>query len=323
VAQDFVLAAEWYEKAAAHGCAVSSNHLGEMYYHGEGVEQDFERAVAEYRRAAEEEGEEGGHAGAQSSLGFCYEQGQGVEKDYVQARAWYKKAALQGDTEAIRRGGLMCLNGQGGAPDYKYAARMFRESAEDGDGKAQNWLGSALIYPGVAQDLTQAVAWFTKSADNGISDGQANLARCYLNGMGVERDVFEADRLFWLAALQGHAKAQGLLGEIFRKGELYCGVKMYLARKYLKLAAEQGDAPSIARLEEMRRDGFRCMLCGADAAPYACSYCPNARYCDMECSIAHWRHGGGFASTLGAAEEKHKETCNKTLARRAARAGQG
>ena len=38
----------------------------------------------------------------------------------------------------------------------------------------------------------------------------------------------------------GNAVAQWNLGEIFRKGELYCGVKMELARKYHNMAAEQG-----------------------------------------------------------------------------------
>ena len=54
VAQDFVLAAEWYEMAAAQGCIESRHRLGAMCYHGRGMEQDFARAVAEYRRAAEE-----------------------------------------------------------------------------------------------------------------------------------------------------------------------------------------------------------------------------------------------------------------------------
>ena len=59
VAQDFVMAAEWYGKATAQGCVASRHRLGELYYLGkEEVEQDFARAVAEFRRAAEEEGED-------------------------------------------------------------------------------------------------------------------------------------------------------------------------------------------------------------------------------------------------------------------------
>jgi hypothetical protein len=75
------------------------------------------------------------------------------------------------------------------------------------------------------------------------------------------------------------------------------------------------------RLDEMRRDGFRCVFCGADDAPNACSYCPKAWYCDTECSVAHWRHGGGFAAfMLGGCGESHMETCKRTLARCARRA---
>ena len=121
------------------------------------------------------------------------------------------------------------------------------------------------------------------------------------------------------------------LGEMFRRSLFTGSVELFLARKYLTLAADQSHAEAVARLEEMRRDrlrkeemrcvGLRCVFCGADDAPNACSYCPKARYCNMECSIAHWRRGEGFASTLGAAEEPHKETCNRTLERRARRAG--
>jgi TPR repeat protein len=124
--------------------------------------------------------------------------------------------------------------------------------------------------------------------------------------------------------------AQYELGEMFRRGLFTDSVELFLARKYLTLAAAQGHAEAVARLEEMdrdrlrleemRRDGLRCVFCGADDVPNACSYCPSARYCNMECSIAHWRRGGGFASTLGAAEAPHRETCARTLARRARRA---
>jgi TPR repeat protein len=205
VAQDLVLAAEWCENAAAGGCVESCHQLGEMYYYDKGVEQDFERAVAEYRRAAdEEEGEEGGHAWgpAQYSLGYCYANGLGVEKDDVQARAWYTKEALQGESDAFYYLGVMCLEGEGGEKDLECAERMFRQAARKGSSPAQNYLGTMYnAGQGVVQDDSRAVAWFIKSADNGTSSGQANLARCYLSGTGVERDVFEAGRLYRLAAL--------------------------------------------------------------------------------------------------------------------------
>jgi TPR repeat protein len=204
----------------------------------------------------------------------------------------------------------MCVEGKGGDPDFEYAARMFRNAAKNGDGRAQNQLGCMYHNgKGVAQDDTQAVTRYIKSADNGFREGQSNLAECHLNGLsGLERDVFEAGRLYRLAALQGFAVAQWQLGEIFRKGEL--------ARKYLNLAAAQGQPDAIARLSEINRERLHCAFCGAADAPSECELCHRVRYCNLVCLHAHWRHGGGFQSPArGAAEEKHKHTCNRTYER--------
>jgi TPR repeat protein len=132
----------------------------------------------------------------------------------------------------------------------------------------------------------------------------------------VERDVLEAGRLVRLAALQGNADAQWELGEILRQGELHCGVKMKLARKYLNMAAEQGHPDAIARLDEMNRERLHCELCGADDAPSECALCHRVRYCDLECSHEHWRHGDGFLfPARGAAEDPHEDTCKRTYVR--------
>jgi TPR repeat protein len=217
----------------------------------------------------------------------------------------------------------MCVEGEGGDPDFEYAARTFRKAAKSGDGRAQHQLGWMYLNgDGVVQDDTQAVAWFVKSADKGTPKGQSNLAACHLNGWGVERDVFEAGRLYRLAALQGFAVAQWELGEIFRKGKVYCGVKMELARKYLNMAAEQGhngasasasasaspsaSAKAVAQLAEMNRERLHCAFCGADNAPSECELCHRVRYCDLVCSHAHWRHGGGFK--FPGAERRRRNT---------------
>jgi hypothetical protein len=182
---------------------------------------------------------------------------------------------------------------------------------------SQNRLGCMYLKgDGVAQDDTRAIAWFIKSATNGIPEGQTDLALCYLNGWGVERDVIEAGRCYRLAALQGNAEAQWQLGEILRKGELHCGVKLKRARKYYYLAAAQGHPDAIARLEEMNRERLHCALCGAADAPSECALCHRVRYCNLECSREHWRRGGGFRfPARGAAEAPHEDTCKRTYAR--------
>lgn len=66
-----------------------------MYYCGQGVEQDYGKAVEWYRKAAEQ-----GAASAQYNLGVCYEYGNGVEQNYGIAAKWYRKAAEQGHEQA-------------------------------------------------------------------------------------------------------------------------------------------------------------------------------------------------------------------------------
>ena len=68
-------------------------HLGNCYYHGEGVEQDYGKAVAWYRKAVEREFL---NPWAACQLGNCYRHGTGVEQDREQAIKWYKKAAMDG-----------------------------------------------------------------------------------------------------------------------------------------------------------------------------------------------------------------------------------
>ena len=75
--------------------ASAQNNLGDCYYYGNGVEQDYAEAVKWYRKAADQ-----GEASAQFNLGKSYYNGDGVKKDYVEAVKWYRKAADQGDEEA-------------------------------------------------------------------------------------------------------------------------------------------------------------------------------------------------------------------------------
>lgn len=68
---------------AEQGVVESQFALGNMYFKGNGVEQNIEEALKWYRRAAEK-----GNAMAQLKLGFIYEDGRGVPQD--------KKAVPQG-----------------------------------------------------------------------------------------------------------------------------------------------------------------------------------------------------------------------------------
>jgi TPR repeat protein len=87
----------WYRKAAEHGNDDAQLKLGDCYYDGNGVGQDYDEALKWFRKAAEQE-----NPTAQRRLGECYYCGYGVKSDYEDALSWFRKAAEQGDNDAAR-----------------------------------------------------------------------------------------------------------------------------------------------------------------------------------------------------------------------------
>jgi alpha/beta superfamily hydrolase len=138
-------------------------NLGNMYYNGQGVLQDYKEAVKWYTKSAEQ-----GLVQAQFNLGNMYRKGQGVLQDYKEAVKWYTKSAEQGLVQAQFNLGNMYRKGQGVLQDYKEAVKWYRKSAEQGYAYAQNNLG--VMYEdgkGVAQSLQEALKWFKKVAEQG------------------------------------------------------------------------------------------------------------------------------------------------------------
>ncbi len=80
-------------RLANQGHAKSQYELGRAYKQGEGVRQDYAKAVEWYTKAAKQ-----GFAGPQYNLGSMYYEGLGVRHDYSKAVKWYTKAANQSFT---------------------------------------------------------------------------------------------------------------------------------------------------------------------------------------------------------------------------------
>ena len=113
--------------------------------------------------------------------------------------------------------------------------------AKSGEAEAQNALGEAYYDgKGVTENLTEAVKWFTKAAEQENAKAEYNLGVCYYYGYGVQyKDRGEAAKWYTKAAEQGYAEAQNSLGYCYEFGE---GVDKNLkeAVKWYTKAAEQG-----------------------------------------------------------------------------------
>lgn len=88
-------ALKWYGLAGAQGDTTAVNNMGFMFEHGEGVTQDYLRAVSLYEDAAGK-----GDLRAEFHLGTLYDRGLGVAKDESLAVKWMTKAAEGGDHDA-------------------------------------------------------------------------------------------------------------------------------------------------------------------------------------------------------------------------------
>jgi hypothetical protein len=108
--------------------------------------------------------------------------------------------------------------------------------------------------PGVQQGDAKAVKWWRLAADQGDADAQVLLGLMYANGEGVAQDYAEAVKWWRLAADQGDANAQVLLGTMYANGE---GVAQDYAEavKWWRLAADQGDANAQVLLGTMYANG--------------------------------------------------------------------
>ena len=85
----------WLESAAKQNNRTAQFFLGDIYFDGTGVTQDFQEAAHWWQQAAE-----AGYTSAQYALGFLYAQGKGVTQNSITAHMWFNLAAAAGNNDA-------------------------------------------------------------------------------------------------------------------------------------------------------------------------------------------------------------------------------
>ena len=147
-------------KRAQKGDASAQCSIGVAYTNGQGVPQDYARAVKWLRLAADQ-----GVAIAQYSLGLAYASGRGVTQDYAEAMKWYRLAADQGVTDAQCLLGVMYSTGEGVPKDDAQAHMWFNLAAAQGNenGKKGRDLVEQMMTPQqIAQAQELARNWKSK-----------------------------------------------------------------------------------------------------------------------------------------------------------------
>ena len=250
VAQDYSEAVKWYRKAADQGNARAQNILGECYYYGRGIAQNYSEAVKWYRKAADQN-----YSFAQYNMGYCYGNGQGTAQDYSEAVKWYRKAADQNHAAAQNNLGDCYYYGRGVAQDYSEAVKWYRKAVDQGYAVAQCNLGYCYENgKGVAQDYSEAVKWYRKAADQGNARAQNNLGECYYYGRGIAQDYSEAVKWYRKAADQNYSFAQYNMGYCYGNGQ-GTAQDYSEAVKWYRKAADQNHAAAQYNLGYCYKNG--------------------------------------------------------------------
>jgi len=177
---------EELERRAEAGEAIAQYRLGGLYYAGEVVERDEERASDLRRRAVEQadpafvsfimQAAEDEDLEATHTLAMMYYRGLGVPHDEKQAFALWKRAAENGLPQALYNLAAAYERGIGVEPDLAEAIVHYNVALEYGVGLAGVQLGFLYVgSPGIRADLGLAEHYFRTAMKLGYSRGIEGL----------------------------------------------------------------------------------------------------------------------------------------------------
>lgn len=262
VPQDFNKAFQCYQSACSQNVAEAQLCLAMLYLQGLGVEQDEKQAVKLLIQSAEQS-----NPAAQYQLGVAYEEGQGgLTQNIEQAMFWYHQSAKQqhqpaihalqqtkNTDENIEKVGISAeIQFSKGVESIQSnlteAMGYFAKSAEQNFAKAQYNLGLAYLFAlgGVGQNDILAKENLQKSAEQDFRPAHFVLGWLYQKEDNLDKAILHYQK----AGELGHAQAQYFLSKLYEIGN---GVEKNeeTALAWLRQSAKQGYGLAYQRLEQL------------------------------------------------------------------------
>lgn len=177
-------------------------------------------------------------------------------KDYARALREFLPLADDGNARAQMYLGGMYLFGFSVPRSPATAFKWYQQAAHQGLPWAQYNLAS-LYYAGKGTDKSRekALQWYRKAARQGIPDAQFNLGFMYEHGQGTARDYALAVRWYHKAARYGYPRALHNLGIMYMQGKGVASdpVKAYMWFDLAKAAGDEKAAAARRRVASRMR----------------------------------------------------------------------
>lgn len=221
-------ALDWFEKAAAQGNAAACYNLGVCHAYGQPSEINYSVAVDYFKWAANL-----GSLEAARALVDFYSPAKWTQKDVHEVVKWFRMLCRR-DPKAMKMKRPVSPQYQDD-PEYYEGACHWLGIASDAGVKEAQYFEARSDYDGVIYERSlgsdarfaadrdrkarRAFALFRSSSERGWLPSLKCLGDCYMEAVGVEKNISEAVRLYRLAAEKGYAPAQKALADIYYAGD--------------------------------------------------------------------------------------------------------
>ncbi|GBC07843.1 hypothetical protein RclHR1_07720007 [Rhizophagus clarus] len=195
-------------KDAEKGDNVSQYYVGNCYRYGTNIKQDYKMAIDWYLKSSE-----GGNIKAIYELGNCCDCGCGVTRDEKKAFELYLKSAEGGYKKAIKSVGFRYMYGNGTLKDENKAFEWHLRAAKKGNGTSQYFVANHYFY----YDEEKGFYWIRKAAISGNVDAQFELAEYYLNN-SINKNEGKAFKWYLKLANDYESRAVYSVAKCYRDG---------------------------------------------------------------------------------------------------------
>jgi hypothetical protein len=206
-------AAAWFQKAADQKNPQGQVALGQLYLKGLGVAEDPQKAMRLFLLAADQQ-----YVPVYSQLAWMFGQGIGVKADVEQEVAFTRRAADHGDLEACYQMSIFYEEGHGVNKDEAQAELWLAEAAKGGSVRAVQRLFEKSEAGELSDSGLKTVAEIVEQrARRGDLESAFHLGFLYAEGLGVPKDVHEAQKWFEIGGTGWHKRQ---LADIYAEGRL-------------------------------------------------------------------------------------------------------
>ena len=187
--------------AAENGCSHAMTCLGNVYWEGDGVEQDEDEAIKWYKLAAAH-GDSDAVEILMDEIGLDYSE---------EPLEWCVKVAENGGTDA-----QLYLAEMYGGKDFEESLKWYKLAAEGGNRDAIYHLGHIYYYgDGVEQSYKEAYYWFDKDGFRELpyyicADMYFHVDKCYETAFRLYQSALEKDGVDFAAYKIGEMYYYGL-----------------------------------------------------------------------------------------------------------------